>query len=197
MYMITLSLLMFLMMILYLCQEQLFYTGKGEKNDSTGALETLEGKGHNLGSSSSSLVMSKYTYFRKKRLARKKLGSLSQCTVSELAGVLKQAVDRLRDKEMSGIMSKLIEVGSVFSVHVPESDTVKFKAETENRAALAGIIQSLPDDCASTKKISRHILQKCNSVNQSKILLLTLCSIGFPFSKIMILHNHESCICRF
>lgn len=162
----------------------MFHTGKGEKNDSPGALEIIRGGArqcHNSGSSSSSLVMGKYTYFRKKRLVRKKVGSLSQCTVPEVAGVLKQPIDKLGDQEISGIMSKLVEAESV-SPHVSEHDIVHFKAEIAKKVALPGIGQSgLRNDCASTRKISRRILRKSNSEIQSMTFLSTLCGIGSHF----------------
>lgn len=168
---------------LYLCQEQLFRNGKGENNDSSGVLKILgdgSKQGHNPVPSSSSLVMGKYTYFRKKKLSRKKVGSVSQCTAPEVDRVLKQPMGRLGVKDTSGIMSKLAEVESV-SLHVSDSDKdkVKVKAETANRAALPGTSQSrLRIDRASTKKISKSILRKSNSENQSRILLSKLCRFG-------------------
>ena len=182
----------------FLCQEQLFRTGKGENNDSSGVLKILgdsSKQGHNPVPSSSSLATGKYTYFRKKKLSRKKVGSVSQCTAPEVDRVLKRPMGRLGDKDTSGIMSKLAEVESV-SLHVSDSDKVKVKAETANRAALPGISQSrLRNDRASTKKISKSISRKSNSENQSRILL-TSCKIWIPFLKILILHYHESCVCR-
>eukprot|EP00268_Persea_americana_P050326 TRINITY_DN5463_c1_g1_i13.p1 TRINITY_DN5463_c1_g1~~TRINITY_DN5463_c1_g1_i13.p1 ORF type:complete len:1390 (+),score=293.65 TRINITY_DN5463_c1_g1_i13:255-4424(+) len=150
--------------------EQLFRTGKGENNDSSGVLKILgdsSKQGHNPVPSSSSLATGKYTYFRKKKLSRKKVGSVSQCTAPEVDRVLKRPMGRLGDKDTSGIMSKLAEVESV-SLHVSDSDKVKVKAETANRAALPGISQSrLRNDRASTKKISKSISRKSNSENQS------------------------------
>lgn len=137
--------------------KQTFNTSKEESKDSPGIQRKLgEGSGEVQSSklASSSLVIGKYTYFRKKKL-RKKIGSL---LVSEDSGSLKQPVDKL-DKGASGAASSLME-GENDNLNVSETDVVKFKTAIVKKVSLsaAAVGQSmLSDYCPSTEKMNTHI----------------------------------------
>ncbi|KAF8389364.1 hypothetical protein HHK36_026059 [Tetracentron sinense] len=166
-------------------EEVTFNSGKGKQADSTG-LEKLREKSRNcysLGSSEASLVFGKYTYFRKRKLVRKKVGSLSQCMTSvdtgllnhpldksrnqDISKLLNQPVDKSRNQDISGVVSQIMEVQTV-GVIPQKSGLNKCIAESSiDGVSLQSIVQSrLPGDCLSTRNTTRKS-RKITSVVQS------------------------------
>ncbi|KAK9109602.1 hypothetical protein Sjap_017662 [Stephania japonica] len=80
--------------------------GKGQAADSHSVLEKLRERSKNCSSSGKSLVIGKYTYSRKKKLGKRKLGSLSQCMAAKDTQVPSQAM--LASQEIR-IASKTVE----------------------------------------------------------------------------------------
>ncbi|XP_077231567.1 histone-lysine N-methyltransferase ATXR7-like isoform X2 [Tasmannia lanceolata] len=142
--------------------EQPFQTGRGA--DSPAILEKLRVRpkdSHSSGSSGVSLVIGKYTYFRKKRLSRKKIGSLSQCIASENNSLPKQPGNNLGDQDMSGMGSELIELKNA-DENLPGNDPIKLTAETlVSYASLqATVLSGSPGDCPSTSATTTHTSKK-------------------------------------
>ncbi|KAF8409833.1 hypothetical protein HHK36_002351 [Tetracentron sinense] len=166
-------------------KEVTFDSGKGKHADSTG-LEKLREKSKNcysLGSSKASLVFGKYTYFRKKKLVRKKVGSLSQCMSSadtgllnhpldksrnqDISELLNQPVDKSRNQDISGVVSQIMEVETLGAI--PQKSRLN-KCIAESAIAgvsLQSIVQSgLHGDCSSIRNTTRKS-RKITSVVQS------------------------------
>ncbi|KAK9135512.1 hypothetical protein Syun_014842 [Stephania yunnanensis] len=80
--------------------------GQGQAADSRSVLEKLRERSKNCNSSGTSLVIGKYTYSRKKKLGKRKLGSLSQCMATKDTQVPSQAM--LASQEIR-IASKTVE----------------------------------------------------------------------------------------
>ncbi|XP_073010874.1 histone-lysine N-methyltransferase ATXR7-like [Typha latifolia] len=80
--------------------------------DSSETLARLREKSKQLNSSESaegSFMVKRYTYYRKKKLGRKKSGSSSACIPQENAGSLKQRVNMSGGQQMSKLVGKLVE----------------------------------------------------------------------------------------
>ncbi|CAL5416354.1 unnamed protein product [Camellia sinensis] len=61
-------------------------------------------------------VSGKYTYYRKKKLVRRKLGSVSQCATSGNVGLHNQAVEKSRKQDFSEGVSEVAEVAAVLNL---------------------------------------------------------------------------------
>ncbi|XP_077212397.1 histone-lysine N-methyltransferase ATXR7-like isoform X2 [Tasmannia lanceolata] len=150
-----------------ICEDQPFQTGRGA--DSPVILENLRVRPrdcHSSGSSGVSLVMGKYTYFRKKRSSRKKIGSLSECIASENNSLLKQLGNNIGDQVLSGMLSELTENADA---NLPENDLIKLKADTfVSYASLQATVQSgSPGYCPSTGETASHLSRKISFDIQS------------------------------
>ncbi|XP_059638347.1 histone-lysine N-methyltransferase ATXR7 isoform X2 [Cornus florida] len=72
---------------------------------------------HSSGPSEETLVFRNYTYYRKKKLTRRKLGSLSQCATSGDVGLRIQCVEKPRKQDTSRNVSETAEVEPVIVNH--------------------------------------------------------------------------------
>ncbi|KAI8003925.1 Histone-lysine N-methyltransferase ATXR7 [Camellia lanceoleosa] len=61
-------------------------------------------------------VSGKYTYYRKKKLVRRKLGSVSQCATSGDVGLHNQSVEKSRKQDFSEGVSEVAEVAAVLNL---------------------------------------------------------------------------------
>lgn len=74
-------------------------------------------EGSRVGHSLDPLVVSgKYTYYRKKKLVRRKLGSVSQCATSGDVGLHNQSVEKSRKQDFSEGVSEVAEVAAVLNL---------------------------------------------------------------------------------
>ncbi|KAL6996049.1 hypothetical protein U1Q18_006185 [Sarracenia purpurea var. burkii] len=76
--------------------------------DIPGKLGDISADVHNTGPSKVSLVLGKYTYYRKKKLVRKKLGSLSLC--ANLGELQNHSVEKSSKQDISRVASELAQV---------------------------------------------------------------------------------------
>ncbi|OVA16088.1 SET domain [Macleaya cordata] len=126
-------------------EEGTLNTGKGRNTDSPALLEKPRERSRN-------------TYFRKKKLVRKKLGSLSQCMAS------KDSQDKSRNQDISGVPSELLESRAV--ENPPKGN--KCKTSSVDGIHLQGIVENkLTDDCSSIRKPTTRKSRKMTCVVQS------------------------------
>ncbi|KAL5999443.1 hypothetical protein ACLOJK_037728 [Asimina triloba] len=137
---------------------------KGKTTDSLAMLERLKERKsshHNIGTSHASLVSSKYIYVRKKRLAQKKLGSVSNCKGLKEAGLANETLNKSREQEVSEVVSEVIKKHSMESdvLHAGKKSS-KRKAETlVDSLSLQTTEVELPD----AREITSHIAKSTTS----------------------------------
>lgn len=118
---------------------------------------------HCSGSPEFSLVIGKYTYHRKKKMVRKKIGSLSQAAAYVDPGSLDHLMEKSRKKDIPGDVSERAEVEMENLNHRKiEPNT----CQSEDNLSQAIIRNTLPGDSSSVRKPSLRST-KCGHVVQS------------------------------
>lgn len=125
-------------------------------------------------------MIGKYTYYRKKKLPRKKLGS-SQHSVPLDAGVRSQSAEKSR-KHAPGDVSETVEV-QIAVVSPKKLGPNKSRTELSVNAKSSRVIikSSLPGDRSSTKKTSGQKGMKVARTVQSMSLCLLLILVASSF----------------
>lgn len=110
---------------------------------------------------------SRNTRFRKKKLVRKKLGSLSQCMALKDAEVL---LDEDKTANQDIVPSKLLENLAV--ENPPKCNKYKTASSVKNNKNVQGIVENkLADDRSSSRKLTIRKSRKMTCVVQSMFLL--------------------------
>lgn len=108
-----------------------------------------------------SLVDGKYTYYRKKKLVRKKLGSSSHFVTPANAGLQNQPVEKSRKRDVVGDVAENVELKPAF---VTSKKNEMTKGQTElsvNARPLKAIVKSnSPSDHSLAKNASRRKVMK-------------------------------------
>ncbi|CAK9178256.1 unnamed protein product [Ilex paraguariensis] len=115
-------------------------------------------KGHSSGQSEGSLVTGKYTYYRKKKLGRRKLVSFSHSGKSGDIGLQKQSVEKSRKQDISADVSKIAELETAV-VNIKKSVLDNCQTGSSFDANLhEAPFPSLTDTCQKLMKVA-HVVQ--------------------------------------
>ncbi|KAK9270249.1 hypothetical protein L1049_025826 [Liquidambar formosana] len=149
-------------------EEGAISANNGEPNSSA-VLDKLKERSkncHSLGSSEVSLVSGKYTYYRKKKSGRKKLGTSSQFMTSGDAGIQNHNVDKSRKQDIS----EMAEGGTAVVNH-KKIGLNKCQTESSlNGRSLQYIAQSsLLGDCSSTRNTNSRKLLKPRVIQNDEV----------------------------
>ncbi|GFY86361.1 SET domain protein 25 [Actinidia rufa] len=99
----------------YACEEGEIMKSKEKSVDSPSIhnkIREISRSGHSSGTSEASLAFGKYTYYRKKKLVRRKLGSLSLSATLGDIGLQNLSFEKSRKQDFSKGVSEVVEVGA-------------------------------------------------------------------------------------
>ncbi|KAJ4967235.1 hypothetical protein NE237_019084 [Protea cynaroides] len=136
---------------------------KYESNVSEETLEDRFRQWHRAGSSDESLVLGRYTYFRKKKNARNKLGPLSELLASEDNGLPNPNMDNLENDKIPEISPETVIVETV---NVNSQNKV---SKRKAKSPVNGI--RMPEDCLSAN--SARMLRKKARISQKHEVVIT------------------------
>ncbi|KAJ9690088.1 hypothetical protein PVL29_012642 [Vitis rotundifolia] len=146
------------------CEEGVSNSNKEKPCDSSAASDQPRERTkdrHGLGSPELSLVIGKYTYYRKKKLVRKKIGSLSHAAASVGSGSQDQLMEKSRKQDVPGDVSKITEV----EMGILKRRKIGLNTCHAEDNSLQAIVQStLPGDSSSVRIKPNRRSTKCAHV---------------------------------
>ena len=156
-------------MLMPLLQEGVSNSNKEKPNESSASDKPRERTKdrHCSGSPESSLVIGKYTYHRKKKMVRKKIGSLSQAAAFVNSASLDQLMEKSRKQDIPGDVSErtAVEMTTLYRRKI-ELNT----CHSEDNSSQAIVQSSLHGDSSSVRIKPSRRSTKCDHVVQSMSL---------------------------
>lgn len=128
-----------------------FQGGESEVNrekhgDSPAAFGKVKEKslnGHVSGTFDAPLMMGKYTYYRKKKLSRRKLGSLSEHATLGDIGSEDLSVDNSRKQNISAADIAEIETSAAKTKKIGNKDNSSSPNSSNKKAVIASVVQGI------------------------------------------------------
>ncbi|KAF9601714.1 hypothetical protein IFM89_022701 [Coptis chinensis] len=169
-------------------KERVVETGKQKPKESPAVLEKLRVGSKNFNNAGVSRVIGKHTSLQKKKSARKKLGSLSECMALKDTRIPGQGV--VRKQPFSGVGSEAVELENV-NVNSLVEGTVKDKAPPLiDNANVEPIIENrLLNDSSCSIKTAADPLEESACVIQSSVEDDVSCNVEGFLKELPLIDN--------